>query len=193
MGVVTQKMALRKGRMTEMKTDGSARVRLTFRLPSRGLIGFRGEYLNDTRGQGVLNTIFDGYDVQAGFIQHRLNGSLVGDRTGQATTYAIYHLQPRGRLFIGPQTDTYEGMIVGENARENDINVNVCREKHLTNVRSSGADEKLILTPPIQVTLEKALEYISDDELVEVTPNSIRLRKKVLPGNLRSIVRTERN
>ncbi len=193
MGVITQKMALRKGRMVEMKMDGSGRTRLFFRIPSRGLIGFRGEYLNDTRGQGLLNTLFDGYDEHAGFIQSRVNGSLVSDRTGEATAYALYHLQPRGRLFIGTQTATYEGMIVGENSRENDINVNVCRAKQLTNIRSSGADEKLILTPPVQITLEKALEYISDDELVEITPKSIRLRKKVLAGNMRSVVRTERD
>ncbi len=193
MGVITQKMALRKGRMTEMKMDGAGRVRLFFRVPSRGLIGFRGEYLNDTRGQGLLNTLFDGYDEHAGFIQSRVNGSLIGDRTGEATTYAIYHLQPRGRLFITPQTATYEGMIVGENSRENDMNVNVCRAKQLTNVRSSGADEKLILTPPVQITLEKAIEYISEDELVEVTPKNIRLRKKVLAGNQRTVVRTERD
>jgi len=192
MGVITQKMALRKGRMVEMKIDGSGRVRLYFRVPSRGLIGFRGEFLNDTRGMGLLNTLFDGYDEHAGFIQSRVNGSLVSDRKGAATTYAIFHLQPRGHLFIGPQTEVYEGMIVGENARENDINVNICREKHLTNVRASGADEKLILTPPIQITLEKAIEYISDDELVEVTPQSIRLRKKMLAANQRSIIRTER-
>ncbi|MFN7143572.1 MAG: translational GTPase TypA [Myxococcota bacterium] len=193
MGVVTQKMALRKGRMTEMRSDGSGRVRVFYRLPSRGLIGFRGEYLNDTRGQGLLNTLFDGYDEHAGFIQSRVNGSLVSDRTGETTTYALYHLQPRGRMFIGPQTEVYEGMIIGENARENDINVNVCREKHLSNVRSSGADEKLILVPPIQMTLEKAIEYISEDELVEITPKHVRIRKKVLASNLRSIVRTERD
>ncbi len=193
MGVVTQKMALRKGRMTEMRSDGSSRVRVFFRVPARGLIGFRGEYLNDTRGQGILNTLFDGYDDWAGFIQSRVNGSLVSDRIGEATTYALYHLQPRGRLFIGVQTPVYEGMIVGENARENDINVNVVREKHLTNVRSSGAEEKQILVPPIQMTLEKAIEYISDDELVEITPLNVRLRKKVLAGNMRTIVRTERD
>jgi len=193
MGVVTQKMALRKGRMTEMKMDGNGRVRLFFRVPSRGLIGFRGEYLNDTRGQGLLNTLFDGYDEYAGFIQSRANGSLISDRIGEATTYALFHLQPRGRLFVGPQTPTYEGMIVGENSRENDINVNVCREKQLTNIRSSGADEKLILTPPVQITLEKAIEYIADDELVEITPSSIRLRKKVLAGNMRSVKRGDRD
>jgi GTP-binding protein len=192
MGVVTQKMALRKGRMTEMKSDGSGRVRVFYRVPARGLIGFRGEYLNDTRGQGLLNTLFDGFDVHAGFIQSRLNGSLVSDRTGETTTYALYHLQPRGRMFIGVQVAVYEGMIIGENARENDINVNVCREKHLTNVRSSGADEKLILVPPIQMTLEKCIEYIGEDELVEITPLNVRMRKKVLAANQRSIVRTER-
>jgi GTP-binding protein len=192
MGVVTQKMALRKGRMTEMKSDGSGRVRVFYRVPARGLIGFRGEYLNDTRGQGLLNTLFDGFDTHAGFIQSRLNGSLVSDRTGQTTTYALYHLQPRGRMFIGVQVEVYEGMIIGENARENDINVNVCREKHLTNVRSSGADEKLILVPPIQMTLEKCIEYIGEDELVEITPLNVRMRKKVLAANQRTIVRTER-
>ncbi len=193
MGVVTQKMALRKGRMTEMKMDGSGRVRLYFRVPSRGLIGFRGEYLNDTRGQGLLNTLFDGYDEFAGYIQSRLNGSLVSDRMGDTTTYALYNLQPRGRLFIGPQTQVYEGMIVGENSRENDINVNVCREKQLTNIRSAGADEKLILVPPIQMTLEKAIEYIADDELVEITPANVRLRKKALAANQRSVKRGERD
>ncbi len=193
MGVVTQKMALRKGRMTEMKSDGSGRVRVYYRVPARGLIGFRGEYLNDTRGQGLLNTLFDGFDTFAGFIQSRVNGSLVSDRTGETTTYALYHLQPRGRMFIGVQVEVYEGMIIGENARENDINVNVCREKHLSNVRNSGAEEKLILVPPIQMTLEKAIEYISEDELVEITPLNVRIRKRVLAGNLRTIVRTERN
>jgi len=193
MGVITQKMALRKGRMTEMKSDGSGRVRLYFRVPARGLIGFRGEYLNDTRGQGLLNNLFDGWDEHAGFIQARVNGSLVSDRTGKATTYAIFHLQPRGRLHISPGADVYEGMIVGENARENDMIVNIVREKHLTNVRSSGADEKQILVPPIQMTLEKAIEYLSEDELVEITPGSIRLRKKVLAASGRSIVRTERD
>ena len=193
MGVVTQKMATRKGRMTEMKMDGSGRVRLFFRIPSRGLIGFRGEFLNDTRGQGLLNTLFDGYDVHAGFIQSRSNGSLIADRLGEATTYALYHLQPRGRMFISPQTVVYEGMIVGENSRDNDINIDCTREKQLNNIRSAGADEKQILIPPIQMNLEKSLEYISDDELVEITPSAIRLRKRVLPKNLRSVVRGERD
>ncbi len=193
MGVVTQKMSGRKGRMTEMKMDGSARVRLFFRIPSRGLIGFRGEYLNDTRGQGLLNTLFDGYDVHAGFIQSRSNGSLISDRTGEATTYALFHLQPRGRMFIHPQTQVYEGMIVGENSRDNDLNIDCTREKQLNNIRSAGADEKQILVPPIQMSLEKALEYIAEDELVEITPGAIRLRKKELRKNHRSVVRGERD
>jgi GTP-binding protein len=193
MGVITQKMATRKGRMTEMKMDGSGRVRLFFRIPSRGLIGFRGEFLNDTRGQGLLNTLFDGYDVNAGFIQSRSNGSLIADRLGETTTYALYHLQPRGRMFITPQTVVYEGMIVGENSRDNDINIDCTREKQLNNIRSAGADEKQILIPPIQMNLEKSLEYISEDELVEITPSAIRLRKRVLPKNLRSVVRGERD
>ncbi|HNC98719.1 MAG TPA: translational GTPase TypA, partial [Myxococcota bacterium] len=192
MGVITQKMALRKGRMTEMKSDGSGRVRVEFRLPSRGLIGFRGEFLNDTRGLGVLNTIFDGYDIHAGFIQRRLNGSLIADRTGKTTAYALFHLQPRGRMFVGVQVDVYEGMVIGENSRENDMNVDATKEKKLTNVRSAGADEKLTLTPPVQMTLEKSIEYIDDDDLVEITPSNIRIRKKVLPVNLRSIIRGER-
>ena len=193
MGVVTQKMNVRKGRMTEMKMDTGGRVRLYFRVPSRGLIGFRGEYLNDTRGQGLLNTLFDGYDEFAGFIQTRTNGSLIADRSGEATTYAIYHLQPRGRMFVSPQTLVYEGMLVGENARDNDINIDITREKQLNNIRSAGADEKQILVPPIQMSLERALEYIQDDELVEITPSSIRLRKKILAKNGRSVVRHERD
>jgi GTP-binding protein len=164
-----------------------------FRVPSRGLIGFRGEFLNDSRGLGVLNTLFDGYDVHAGYIQRRLNGSLIADRTGKTTAYALYHLQPRGRMFVGVSVDVYEGMIVGENSRENDMNIDPTREKKLTNVRSAGADEKLILVPPIAMTLEKAIEYMDDNELVEITPSNIRLRKKILAGNLRTIIRGERD
>ena len=192
MGVVSEKMNLRKGRLITMKVAGSGRVRVEFRVPSRGLIGFRGEYLGDTRGMGILNTLFDAFDDHAGYIPYRLNGSLVSDRLGKTTTYALYHLQPRGKLFCGPQVEVYEGMIVGENARGNDMNVNVARAKQLNNIRSAGADEKLILAPPVQLTLEKALEYIAEDELVEVTPLSIRLRKKILQGNLRSVVRGDK-
>jgi len=192
MGVVSEKLNLRKGRMVEMKMSGSDRTRVTFRVPSRGLIGFRGEYLNDTRGQGIMNTLFDQWDTFAGYIPYRQNGSLVADRTGQSTAYALYSLQERGKLFIGIQTDVYEGMIIGGNARTNDMNVNPTKPKQLNNIRSAGADEKLILTPPVQLTLEKAMEYIAEDELVEVTPKNIRLRKKALARNQRSVVRGER-
>lgn len=191
-GVVTEKMAQRKGRMLEMVQLGSGRVRMDFRIPSRGLIGFRGEYLNDTRGQGIMNTLFDEYDEWAGFIPFRLNGSLISDRKGTTTAYACFGLQPRGKLFVGNGVDVYEGMIIGESARSNDINVNITKAKQLTNFRSSGADEKLILAPPIQMPLEKALEYIDVDELVEITPENIRLRKRELAANLRSVVRGER-
>jgi len=193
MGVVTEKMALRKGRMTSMRMAGSGRVRVEFYVPSRGLIGFRGEYLSDTRGQGIINTLFGGWDEHQGYIPFRKNGSLVADRKGPTTAYALFHLQPRGKLFVGPQTEVYEGMIVGENSRENDMNVNACRPKQLTNVRSAGADEKLILAPPVQLTMEKALEFMAEDELVEITPNFIRIRKKQLAGNLRSVVRGDKD
>ncbi|MCP4809547.1 MAG: translational GTPase TypA [Proteobacteria bacterium] len=192
MGVVSEKMSLRKGRMNEMKIAGGGRVRVEYRIPARGLIGFRGEFLNDTRGQGILNTLFDGWDAFAGYIPQRVNGSLIADRTGVTTAYALYHLQPRGKLFMGIQVEVYEGMIVGENARENDINVDATKSKQLTNFRSSGADEKLVLAPPIPMNLDKALEYIADDELIEVTPSSVRLRKKILAKNMRSVVRGEK-
>jgi GTP-binding protein len=192
MGMITESMALRKGRMTEMKMSGSGRVRIEFRVPSRGLIGFRGSYLNDTRGMGIMNTIFEGFDEHAGYIPFRQNGSLLADRTGQTTAYALYNLQARGALFVGAGVEVYEGMIVGENTRENDMNLNVCRSKQLTNIRTTSADEKLVLVPPIILTLEKALEFISDDELVEVTPHYIRMRKRILAGNMRSVVRGER-
>ncbi len=192
MGIVTERMNLRKGRMVSMKAAGSGRSRVEFRVPSRGLIGFRGAYLNDTRGMGIFNRIFEGWGLHAGYIPYRMNGSLVNDRLGQTTTYALFHLQPRGKLFVVPGTEVYEGMIVGENARQNDINVNAARPKQLNNIRSSGADEKLILAPPMPLTLEKAFEFISDDELVEVTPDCIRLRKKELRKSFRSVVRGER-
>ena len=192
MGLVSEKMNLRKGRMMTMKMAGSGRVRVEYRIPARGLIGFRGEYLSDTRGQGIINTLFDGWDVFAGYIPFRKNGSLVCDRKGQTTAYALFHLQPRGKLFVGPGTDVYEGMIVGENSRENDMNVNATKGKQLTNVRSAGADEKLILAPPVPLTLEKAMEFIAEDELMEVSPSHIRLRKLELRANMRSVVRGEK-
>jgi GTP-binding protein len=184
-GVVTQKLGTRKGRMTKMSNNGHGRVRLEFRIPARGLIGFRSEFLTDTRGTGLLNHLFDGYEPWQGPIAKRATGALVADRPGKTTTYALYHLQPRGELFIKESTAVYEGMIVGENSREADIDVNVVKEKKLTNMRASGADEALRLVPPRLLSLEQALEFIKEDELVEVTPQSIRLRKKILEANKR--------
>jgi len=192
MGAISEKMNQRKGRMISMRQGGSGRTVVEFRIPTRGLIGFRGEYLTETRGEGILNTIFDGFDEYAGHIEYRKRGSLIADRKGVTTAYALFTLQQRGQMFVGIQVDVYEGMIVGASQRENDMNVNPCKPKQLNNIRSAGADEKLILAPPVLMTLEKALEYISDDELVEITPNHIRLRKKVLAGNMRSVVRGEK-
>jgi len=189
MGVITEKLSARKGMMQNMRHMGSGRVRMEFLIPSRGLIGFRGHYLNDTRGQGIINALFHGWDDYAGPIQYRAAGGLVADRKGVATTYALFKLQARGRLFVGNGTQVYEGMLVGENARGNDMNVDPTKAKQLTNFRSSGADEKQILAPPVQMTLEKALDYIDEEELVEITPSHIRLRKKVLKGNMRSVIR----
>jgi GTP-binding protein len=184
-GTVTQKLGSRKGRMMKMSNHGHGRVRMEFRIPSRGLIGFRSEFLTDTRGTGLLNHLFDGYEPWHGPITKRLTGALVADRPGKATTYALFHLQPRGELFIKENTPVYEGMIVGENARENDLDVNVVKEKKLTNIRASGADEALHLVPPRLLSLEQAIEFIAEDELVEVTPQSIRLRKRVLESSKR--------
>lgn len=184
-GVVTQKLGVRKGRMMKMSNHGHGRVRLEFRIPSRGLIGFRSEFLTDTRGTGLLNHLFDGYEPWQGHISRRATGALVADRPGKTTAYALYHLQPRGTLFVKENTPVYEGMIVGENSRDGDIDVNVTKEKKLTNIRAAGADEALRLIPPRLLTLEQALEFIKEDELVEVTPQSIRLRKKILEANKR--------
>jgi GTP-binding protein len=186
-GVVTQKLGTRKGRMTKMANNGHGRVRLEFRIPARGLIGFRSEFLTDTdtRGTGLLNHIFDGYEPWQGPIAKRATGALVADRGGKTTTYALFHLQPRGELFIKESTAVYEGMIVGENSRESDIDVNVVKEKKLTNMRASGADEALRLVPPRILSLEQSLEFIKEDELVEVTPQTIRLRKRILESSKR--------
>jgi GTP-binding protein len=184
-GVVTQQIGMRRGRMQKMQNNGHGRVRLEFRIPSRGLIGFRSQFLTDTRGTGLLNHIFDGYEPWQGIISKRSTGAIVADRTGKTTTYALFHLQPRGTLFVKENTAVYEGMIVGENARESDIDVNVTKEKKLTNMRASGADEALQLIPPRIMSLEQAIEFIKEDELVEVTPQTVRLRKKVLEANKR--------
>jgi GTP-binding protein len=176
-GIVTEMMSGRRGRMTKMVNNGFGRVRLEFEVPSRGLIGFRSQFLTDTHGTGILNTLVVGHTPYAGEISGRPNGVLVSDRDGKAVTYAIFHLQPRGTIFVNPNDPVYPGMIVGENSRPQDLWVNMCKEKKLTNIRASGTDEALRLIPPRQFTLEQAMEYISDDELVEVTPKSIRLRK----------------
>jgi GTP-binding protein len=176
-GIVTEMMSGRRGKMVKMVNNGFGRVRLDFEIPSRGLIGFRSQFLTDTHGTGILNTLVVGHTPYAGEISGRPNGVLVSDRDGRAVTYAIFHLQPRGTIFVNPNDPLYPGMIVGENSRPQDLWVNMCKEKKLTNIRASGTDEALRLIPPRQFTLEQAMEYISDDELVEVTPKSIRLRK----------------
>jgi GTP-binding protein len=181
-GVVTQKIGVRKGRMTKMVNHGSGRVRLEFRLPSRGLIGFRTEFLTDTRGTGLMNHLFDGHEPWQGDIPHRPTGALVADRPGRATGYAIAHLQPRGELFISPIDEVYEGMIVGEHSRENDMDVNATKEKKLTNMRASTDEATVQLVPPRPMSLEQALEFLKTDELLEVTPKAFRLRKKILPA-----------
>jgi GTP-binding protein len=184
-GAVTQKLGPRKAQMLKMVNHGTGRVRLEYRLPSRGLIGYRSEFLTDTRGTGLLNHLFDGYDEWQGDIPHRANGALVADRPGRTTSYAIDHLQPRGVLFLGPGEPVYEGQIVGEHARDNDLDVNITKEKKLTNVRSSTSDEAVRLTPPRLMNLEQSLEWVRDDELIEITPRSIRLRKKTMVGRRR--------
>ena len=190
-GVVVEKLGIRKGLMIHMVNHGSGRVRLEFRLPSRGLIGIRSELLADTRGTAVLNALFDGYDDWQGSVPKRLTGALVADRQGKSTAYALHNLEDRGSLFIGPGTEVYEGMVVGENARQADLDVNVTREKKQTNMRSSTAEIAVKLTPYRQLNLEQAIEFIRDDELVETTPKSIRLRKKVLAANKRPRRRSE--
>jgi GTP-binding protein len=185
LGVVIEKLGARKGKMTKMVNNGSGRVRLEFHVPSRGLIGLRSEILTDTRGTAIMNSLFEGYIDWQGDIPTRPTGSLVADRPGKATAYAIFNLQERGEIFVTPTTEVYEGMVIGENAREADLDVNIVKEKKLTNMRASTADEAIRLVPPRILNLEQAVEFIRDDEYVEVTPQSIRLRKKVLKANQR--------
>src|SRR5436309_5415832 len=184
-GVGAEAMGRRKGQMTKMVNHGTGRVRLEFETPSRGLIGFRGEFLTETKGTGLLNTLFLRWGEWQGSLRGSSTGPLVADRTGEATTYALYNLQERGTMFVPPGTRVYEGMVVGENARSVDLDVNIIREKKLTNMRASTADEAMRLVPVKDLSLEQSLEFISDDELVEVTPKSIRLRKRVLRANER--------
>lgn len=184
-GVVTEAMGRRKGQMTKMINNGSGRVRLEFETPSRGLIGFRGEFLTETKGTGLLNTLFLRFDKFQGEMKSRQTGSLISDRMGETNTYALYNLQERGTLFVKPQIKVYEGMIVGENARAVDLDVNPIKEKKLSNMRTTSADEAMRLVPQREMSLERALEFIADDELIEVTPKAIRLRKRVLKANER--------
>ncbi len=184
-GVVMEQLGARKGEVVNMHNHGYGRVRIEFRVPSRGLIGLRSQLLTDTRGTIVMNSLFDGYTEWQGEIPHRLTGALIADRPGVSTAYALWGLQERGELFVGPGVELYEGMIIGENAKDNDLDVNAVREKKLTNMRASTADEAIRLVPFRQLNLEQAIEFIADDEYVEVTPNSLRLRKKVLQANKR--------
>ncbi|MEO8603349.1 MAG: translational GTPase TypA [bacterium] len=184
-GVLSQLLAVRKGKMTKMTHTGSGRVRLEFAIPSRGLIGFRSRFLTETRGTGIMNALFNGWAPWHGDIQARTNGAMVADREGVATPYALFHMQERGTLFVPPGTRVYEGMVVGEYSREADLNVNICREKKLTNIRAAGRDENVVITPHRLMGLEPGIEWIGDDELVEITPDSIRLRKRILGQSFR--------
>ena len=184
-GIVTEKLSLRKARMENLVNHGSGRVRLEFLVPSRGLIGYRSEFLTDTRGTGIMNAYLSGYEPFRGEIRSRSTGSLVSDRQGESVPYALFHLEPRGQLFIGPNVKVYEGMIIGEHNRDADLNVNPCKTKKLTNVRAAGKDDAVVLTPVLPLTLERAIEFIRPDELVEVTPKSIRLRKTILSASFR--------
>lgn len=184
-GIVTEKLSQRKGRMVNLVNHGTGRVRLEFSIPSRGLIGYRGEFLTDTKGTGIMNTSVEGYEEYRGDFISRVNGSLVCDREGNAVAYAIFHLEPRGNMFVVPGDEVYEGMIVGEHNRDNDLNINPTKTKKLTNIRAAGRDENVILTPVSPMTLEHGIEFIRDDELVEVTPKCVRLRKMILPANKR--------
>ena len=189
MGSVMEKLGARKGEMVNMHNTGQGSVRLEYRIPSRGLIGYRSEFLTDTRGNGIMNHVFNGYEPWKGEIRKRTRGALVSWETGESVTYGLFNAQERGSLFIGPGVPVYEGMIVGECSRNEDITINVCKKKHVTNMRASGSDEALKLVPPINMTLEKCLEFIEDDELIEITPKSIRLRKKILNTEQRAKVR----
>ena len=184
-GNVIQKLGERKGELLNMHTNNSGSTRLEFSIPSRGLIGYRGEFMTDTKGTGVLNTIFNGYEPYKGDIQYRKQGSLIAFESGESITYGLFNAQERGTLFIGPGEKVYSGMVVGQNGKSDDIELNVCKTKKLTNTRSSSADEALKLTPPKVLSLEQCLEFIDTDELLEITPKSLRIRKKILDPTMR--------
>ncbi|MGB7424433.1 MAG: translational GTPase TypA, partial [Ornithinimicrobium sp.] len=185
LGTITQLMAVRKGRMEQMTNHGTGWIRMEFVVPARGLIGFRTEFMTETRGTGIANHVFDGYSPWFGDIRTRQSGSLVSDRTGVATTYAMFNLQERGQMFLAPTTEVYEGMIVGENSRADDMDVNITRERKLTNVRSATSEVLERLIPPRLMSLEQSLEFCREDECVEVTPEAVRIRKVVLDQTLR--------
>ena len=184
-GVVIQKLTSRKGALQGMSQAAGGYSRLEFSIPSRGLIGYRGDFMTDTKGNGILNTIFDGYSEYKGDLFYRQTGSLIAFEAGEAITYGLFNAQERGTLFIGPGVKVYSGMVVGQSPKAEDIEINVCKTKKLTNTRSSSADEALKLTPPKIMSLEQALDFIDTDELLEVTPESLRIRKKILDPTLR--------
>ncbi len=188
LGIVTEKLSARKGKMTNLVNNGKGRVRIEFSVPSRSLIGYRDEFLTDTKGTGIMNSYFSGYEPFRGDFPSRFTGSIVSDRQGSAVAYAIFNLEPRGQLFIEPNDPVYEGMVIGEHNRPNDIDVNPTKEKKLTNIRAAGKDDSIILSPIKAMTLEHAINFIREDELVEVTPKSIRLRKLVLPAKKRQML-----
>ena len=190
LGVVTQLMALRKGTLIEMVNHGTGWVRMDYRVPARGLVGFRTEFMTETRGTGMLHHVFDGWEPWHGELKTKRNGSMVADRRGITTGYTLMSLQERGILLVGPATEVYEGMVIGENARDEEMDVNPTKEKKQTNVRSASADEAIRLTPPLLLSLEQALEFIADDECVEVTPANVRLRKVILDGHTRGRLRS---
>ena len=184
-GNVIQKLGQRKGELVSMGEASGGYSRLEFRIPARGLIGYRSEFMTDTKGNGIINTIFDGYESYKGDIAYRKQGSLIAFETGEAVTYGLYNAQERGILFVGPGTKVYSGMIVGASGKSEDIEVNVCKTKHLTNTRTSSSDDALRLTPPKVMSLEQCIEFLETDELLEVTPQSLRLRKRILDPTLR--------
>jgi GTP-binding protein len=184
-GVVMEKLGSRKAEIVNMVTRETGVSHLEFRIPSRGLMGYRQQFLTDTNGNGIMNSVFDGYEPYKGDIPQRVQGSLVVFETGETSSYGLFNAQDRGALFVGPSISVYEGMIVGQSPKNEDIVVNVCKKKHVTNMRAAGSDEALRLTPPTVLSLEQSLEFINDDELVEITPQSIRLRKRILSRELR--------
>lgn len=192
-GAVTEKLSLRKGRMTGMQNFENGRTRIEFSIPTRGLLGYRSTFLTDTKGEGLMSSYFEGWEVPRGQFLARLNGALVADRSGKATEYALGGLEARGKLFVSPGTDVYEGMIVGEHSRDSNLDVNAVREKKLTNVRAAGNDDAIKLAPPIQMDLESALDWIDDDEWIEITPKTIRIRKRILQANQRQVSRKEKD